>query len=150
MANVLNRTTLEYRRSVNDPDFPDPPWLIIAPGSGNADLIATVPRQYLKLSGDVLSEMTQAEKDAVDAALLDAEREATASRLDELEDITRAFALVVLDELNNRANTWNAILDAADGANNLGDFKTAMAAIPDYPQRTIAQMRLGVRNKLGS
>ena len=150
MSDFLNRTTLEFQRSRNDTDSPDPPWLLVEPGSPNRTLIDTVPRRYLTLTGDVLSEKSQAEKDAVDAAILDAEREDTASRLDELEDISRAFALVVLDELNARADTWNAILDAADGANNLAAFKAAMAAIPDYPQRTIAQMRSGVRAKLGT
>ncbi len=97
---ALNRDTLELRRSVNDPLFLDPPWLRIEPGSGNATLLATVPRKYLKLTGDVLSELSQAEKDAVDAAALAAARDAVADALEQQEDILRAFMLIVIDEFN--------------------------------------------------
>jgi len=64
MADVLNRTTLQYLRSVNTPDFPVLDWVI------NPDLTAVVgvPQKYWKLTGDIVSEMTQPEKDAVDAA----------------------------------------------------------------------------------
>jgi len=64
MADVLNRTTLQYLRSVNTPDYPTVDWVI------NPDLtpVVGVPQKYWKLTGDILSEMTQPEKDAVDAA----------------------------------------------------------------------------------
>jgi hypothetical protein len=69
MANVLNRTSLIYLMSVNTPDFPVGDWVI------NPDLspVSGVPAKYWKLTGDVLSEMSQAEKDAVDAAELAAQ-----------------------------------------------------------------------------
>ena len=150
MANVINRTTLVFLTSVNDPEYADPPWLVVPPGSENEAVIAAVPTQYRKIAGDVISEMTQAEKDAVDAATVAAIRDDVAGRFDELEDITRAFALVVLDELNGRASTWNAILDAANASSNYSAFRSAVGSIPNYPQRTIAQMKTGVRNKLGT
>lgn len=64
MANVLNRTTLQYLRSVHTPNYPALDWVI------NPDLtpVVGVPQKYWKLTGDILSEMTQPEKDAVDAA----------------------------------------------------------------------------------
>lgn len=150
MSNFVNRNDLSFVRSGNDPEFPDPPWLVVAPGSGNDTVINTVPQQYRKIAGDVLSEMTQAEKDAVDAAALDAARDAIAAQFDAQEDTFRAFALALLDELNNHATKINSILDAIDNANNLGDVKTAVGAITDYPQRTVAQMKAAVRGKLGS
>ena len=70
MADVLNRTTKELKRSVHTPDFPATDWVI------NPDLSAVdgVPANYWKITGDVVSEMSQAEKDAVDADLLVAEK----------------------------------------------------------------------------
>ena len=178
MANVINRTTLVFLTSVNDPEYADPPWLVVPPGSENEAVIAAVPTQYRKIAGDVISEMTQAEKDAVDAATVAAIRDDVAGRLDELEDITRALEsygknsiplyviygkdsrrepLILpeiitprIDELNGRASTWNAILDAANASSNYSAFRSAVGSIPNYPQRTIAQMKTGVRNKLGT
>ena len=65
MADVLNRTTLQYLQSVNTPDYPVVDWVINPDLSG----VAGVPQKYWKLTGDVVSEMSQAEKDAVDAAV---------------------------------------------------------------------------------
>ncbi len=64
MANVLNRTTFQFLRSVNTPEFDSVDWVI------NPDMtpVAGVSDKYWKLTGDVLSEMNQTEKDAVDAA----------------------------------------------------------------------------------
>lgn len=146
MATVINRTTAEVRRSVNAADYADPPWLHDPDLSG----VAGVPQRHIKVTGDVVSEMSQTEKDAVDAALLSSARDAVAAQFDNAEDTFRAFALTVLDELNLHAERITAILDAIDAASSLGDVKTAVAAINDVPQRTIAQMKTSVRNKLGS
>ncbi len=64
MADVVNKTTLQHLRSVNTPDFPTADWLI------NPDLsaVAAVPNKYWKIVAGSVVEMTQAEKDAVDAA----------------------------------------------------------------------------------
>lgn len=64
MADVLNRTTLQYLQSVNTPDYPVGDWVINPDLSG----VTGVAQKYWKLTGDVVSEMSQAEKDAVDAA----------------------------------------------------------------------------------
>ena len=73
MGNFVNRTDLTSIRSENDLNVADPPWLFVASGSVNDGLITTVPAKYLKIAGDVLSEMTQPEKDVVDAADLAAQ-----------------------------------------------------------------------------
>ncbi len=146
MANVLNRTTKEYRQSVNTPDFDPVDWII------NPDLSAVqgVSNRYWVITGDTITEMSQAEKDALDYATLQAARNAIANQIDQNEDILRATLLVILEELNAHALKINGILDSADNATSLADFKTRMAAIADYPQRTIAQLKTSVRNKLGS
>jgi len=82
--------------------------------------------KYWIITGDIVTLLSQAERDAVDAAVLSTSRDGVADELDAVEDITRAFALVVLDEIN----TLRAQHGLAD--------------------RTIAQLKTGVRNKLGS
>ena len=64
MANVVHRTTKEYRRSVNTPDFDSGTWII------NPDMTALVgvPNKYWNISGDLVTEMSQNEKDTLDAA----------------------------------------------------------------------------------
>lgn len=62
MANVLNRTTCQYITSAHTPNYDPADWII------NPDLAAVsgVPKKYWKITGDTVSEMDQAEKDAVD------------------------------------------------------------------------------------
>lgn len=64
MSDVVNRTTGQYLKSVNTPDYPEADWII------NPDLsaLAGVPGRYWKISGDRVLEMTRAERDAVDSA----------------------------------------------------------------------------------
>ena len=64
MASVVHRTTKEYRRSADTGKFPVEDWII------NPDMAAVedVPSKYWVISGDIVSEMTQAAKDSADAA----------------------------------------------------------------------------------
>jgi hypothetical protein len=64
MANVLNRTTLEYLQSVNTPDFPEQDWII------NPDLssVEGVSSRYWKIDGDSVIPMTAEEQAAFDTA----------------------------------------------------------------------------------
>jgi len=66
MATVLHRISKDVLYSVNTPDYSDVDWII------NPDLVLVygVPKKYWKITGDVVSEMNQSEKDIVDAALL--------------------------------------------------------------------------------
>ena len=123
MANVLNRTTKEYRVSANTPDFPVADWII----NPDVSAVAGFATQYWIITGDVVTLMTPAERDAVDAANLAAGRDEVSDQLDELEDVLRAFALTVLDEFNVlRVNEHG------------------------LAPRTIAQLKNAVRNKLGT
>lgn len=146
MANVLNRTTREYRESANTPDFPADQWII------NPDLsaVAGVARKYWKILLDAVLAMTQAERDAVDAAEVTTRRDAAADALTQVEEVQRAFMLIVLDELNQRALKHNAVLDAIDAATSLSNLKAAVALIADYPARTESQLRTSIRNRLGT
>jgi hypothetical protein len=64
MSDVLNRTTKQYIKSVNTPDYPDIDWVI------NPDLssVISIPSKYWKIEGDLVVEMNSEEKAAVDAA----------------------------------------------------------------------------------
>ena len=66
MADVINRATLAQASSVNTPDYPSVDWI------HNPDLsaVAAVPKRYWKVVADAVVEMTQAEKDVVDATNL--------------------------------------------------------------------------------
>lgn len=69
MANFLNRTTKELRRSAgNAAQFPESEWI------RNPDLggVEGVLPAYWKISGDVVSAMTPAEAAAADAAAAEA------------------------------------------------------------------------------
>lgn len=85
---------------------------------------------------------------AVLAAKLAARRDAIVADMEDLESYTRAFALVMLDELNLHAARTTAILNAIDAGSNLTAVKANIAAIPDVPQRTVAQLKAAVRVKL--
>lgn len=155
MADWFNPTTLAFRPSVGDLPSPwvrNPDMSAVATGTGHGTVF-TVPPEYWKLagSGDRPEEMTVAEKAAVDSAKVEADRDAIATQIDNLEDIVRAALLVIMDELNDQhTTTTNAILAAAENATSLGDFQTRMNAISDIPTRTAAQFRTAVRNRLGS
>lgn len=66
MANVLHRTSGQYFESVNTPEYDELDWLI------NPDLsqVAGVQSKYWKVVGDTVVEMSEAEKQVVDASTL--------------------------------------------------------------------------------
>jgi hypothetical protein len=152
MSSAVDTNTMNYLPSVNTPDVPATPNWRINDAQADALYAAGKPTQYWKVNGgNVIVEMTQAEKDAVDAANLVLRRDAgVASQLDAVESIMRATVLVLLDEFNAHAAKINAMLTAVDNAANLADLKTAYGAIADYPARTVAQIRAAIRNKLGT
>lgn len=67
MASVIHKTTLEFRASANEPDFPEPTWK----WSPDMSQVAGVPFKYWKwdISNDRPIEMSAGEKTAVDDAL---------------------------------------------------------------------------------
>ncbi len=148
MANFLHRTTKRYLTSQDPNGLPEP----LANYIEGPDLSAVTgfASKYWVITGDVVTLMSQAQRDAVDAAELSAQRDAQANVFDGVEAHERAFALMLLDEINGLSTKINAILDAIDGANNLADVKTAVAAIADRPMRNISDIKTGFRNKLGT
>ena len=122
MATVLNRTTKRLIRSVNTPDYPVGEWII------NPDMsaVAGFASKYWIITGDAVSLMDQTARDAVDAQELSDSRDTIANELDQLEGIMRAFAGVVLDEINTLRTEHS------------------------LPDRTLAQLKTAIRGKLGA
>ena len=109
MGNFVDRNTREYVESGNDPFYPDPPWLFIAPGSPNETVINNVPQKYWVLEGDTLREATQPEKDAVDAAeATAAEQAAVDAALAEL-DVDTSLGVQARSEVAERRKKDTAI-----------------------------------------
>lgn len=99
MAAVLHRATKRFLRSANTPDYPAGEWII------NPDLSAVdgFHHKYWVISGDVVSLMPQAERDAVDAAeaqaSIDSNRAEQKDKLDK-ERLLKGIVLWARDELN--------------------------------------------------
>jgi len=70
MANVINKTTLEYKKSVNTPDYPVGDWII-------NPILPKCEKKYWKITGNQVKEMTATEKKAVDDAEIEAQKEIT-------------------------------------------------------------------------
>jgi len=147
MADVLNTNTLEMRASVNEVQY-QAPWIVIT--RAQYDLWSVIPLRYRKWVTDHVEEMTQPEKDAVDFALLEATRDEIVQQLDQQEDILRAFAGLLVDELNAHTARINGILTAIDNGASLSAIKTAVGTIQDLPTRDLAQLRQAIRNKIGA
>lgn len=78
MANVLHKTNLVYKKSVNTTEYLDGEWII------NPDLsnVEGVDKLYWKIDGESVIEMTQEEKDAVDLTRLDSLKESKIRDID--------------------------------------------------------------------
>lgn len=123
MASVLNRTTKDYRPSVNTPDFDVADWII------NPDLTAVVgePRKYWIITGDVVTLASPAEQTVIDADIAVARDLAGKESEKEEYDakrVLRAIVELLIDELN------------------------VLRTIEGLPDRTIAQTRSAIRNKI--
>jgi hypothetical protein len=125
MGDYVHRTTKQYLQSVSPNSLPEP----LANYIEDPDLsnVVGVPSIYWIITGDVITEMTQGEKDAVDAAALsDGRDDAIEADIDNLESVMRQLTQLMLREVN--------ILRAEHG---LAD-------------RTMAQAKAQMRSDLGT
>ena len=122
MPNWIHRTTKKQLHSVASADLPESVTNYIE----EPDLSSVIgqPVKYWVVTGDVISIVDAATRAAIDAAELSAVRDELANDIDRAETFLRAFALVVLDEIN-----------LLRGQHSLS-------------QRTPAQLKAAVRNKL--
>ena len=109
MADVMNKVTKEYLRSVNTPDYPESDWVI----NPDVAILITVPLRHVKFDDDFkLVEMTPEEKAIVDAV-----------PRDEALEQTRAYYLNKVDSACE-----DRILNG-DGAEVLGTGKKVSTSI---------------------
>jgi len=130
MTILVNRFTkaflvIQFNRRTPEIEFIYPlvDWIYRA----DISAVGNFPSHYWLIDGsDNITLMSEAQRDVVDADILQAERDATEARFDKVEALERAFALVVLDEIN------------------------VLRAIHSLVDRTIAQLKTAVRGKLGT
>jgi hypothetical protein len=67
----------------------------------------------------------------------------------DVQSLSRALALLVLDEFNAHTDTTNAILTAIGNANTLAEVKAAVGAIVPLPTRTQQQLIDALKAKIG-
>lgn len=149
MANVLHKTRvpIDYRPSVDTPQFPEVDWF------RNPDIsaVAAVPQKYWRVGTNPVEEMSQAEKDAVDAADVSSATSSAKASADAAIDGNdgydlRALAKLMIDELNV-LRQWNAALKAAANAStNFATLKSGLLALPNTPDRTLSQAKAAYKN----
>ena len=94
MSNVLNRTTKQFLRSVNTPDYPVVDWII----SPDMSAVEGQPSKYLVITGDTVSLMSQSERDAVDEVARLAQIESEVNSIS--DGVLRRLTAVFVDEAN--------------------------------------------------
>jgi hypothetical protein len=138
MDNYLHRTTKQYLQSWSPNDLPEPLANYIEEPDLSA--VAGVPSKYWIIAGDVVSEIDQAAKDAVDAQILSDSRDvAIQAEIDNLEGVMRQLTKLIVDELNILRQQFNT---TTGESGQLSD--TA------FTDRTLAQVRTQLRNDLGT
>ena len=115
------------------------PGETILPVVADADPVLAVDEELTGPDYEVLVDKVRAYGRIVKNAL---------GEMDSAQSLLRAFVLVLLDELNARADHTNAILTAIDNGSNLATVKSNIAAIGDFPQRTVAQLKTAMRAKI--
>lgn len=99
----------QYLQSANTPDYESNPNAIINP---DLTSVANVPTHYWKRDGDNIVEMTQAEKDAVNASQL-VMRKATADNYNVgMKEMLTALVKVINLRLPNNKITKQEMIDA--------------------------------------
>lgn len=140
----------QYLQSVNTPSY-----------SGNVlvnpDLSAVTgqPLKYWKHVAGAIQLMTQGERDAVDAAiqaaLVASTRTGAKAAIVGLAAnpmVLRAIASIVVDELNDIREWIVSFKAATAAATSLANLQTMVAALPNMADRTLAQVKTAIQNKI--
>jgi hypothetical protein len=108
----LHRTDKRLLNSIAEADLPEPVVNYIEEPDMSA--VAGEPSKYWIITGDVITLMDQTARDALDAAEDTAQLDAISDELDQARTIMRAFAEVMLDQVNAlRADHGRAALTLA-------------------------------------
>ena len=118
-----------------------------------------VPAKHLKIVSGAVVEMTQGEKDAVDAqetadalaSLTTNSRLSAKNSVDELspEGVRlRAALLVTLDEVNILRQWLASFKTEVAASSNLADLKNRVATLPATADRTASQLKTAIKGKI--
>lgn len=115
MAAVIKRTAnsygiYEYHSIVHTPNYPTETWL----RNPNLSGVDGVESKYWKVSGETVVEMSQGEKDAVDAALEEYSTDQTMRMIASPVDVYRVF-----DDFTGPTVNWYKFAQDKVGANSL-------------------------------
>lgn len=161
MADIVRYSTsstpnpiTEYRQSVNTPEFEGFPNTLVNP---NLSAVTGQPMKYWKHVAGAVQLMTQGERDAVDAAL--AAAALTVARTGAKDQIVgtiplpillRALADILKDEINI-VRGWTVSSKAEVAASSsLADLKTRVATLSTLNDRTLAQLKTAIQNRIDS
>lgn len=109
MANVIHRTTLQYLKSVNTPDYPESDWI----RNPDMSLVAQVPQKYWKIDGEQVKPMTQVERDVVDGnELLERKSRADNFQVGLLELVTALIKVINVRLPSGQKITKQEMIDA--------------------------------------
>lgn len=148
MPDWLHRVDKRLLISVAAADLPEPAANFIE--QPNLAAVVGQPVKYWVIIGNVVSLADAATRATIDAAELSAHRDRLADEMTALETYSRNFALIVMDEFNAVSSTINSILTEISAATNLADLKTRIQAITPRPQRTAAQLKTALRNRMNT
>lgn len=124
MASILHRVDKTFIDNIKQEsaDLADPAEWIKNP---DMSAVLGIEPKYWKITGDLVEAMNQTEMDAADLAILEAQRDALAELLESVESYERAFAMIVMDEINE------------------------LRGLHGLQPRTVAQLKTALRSKLG-
>ena len=116
-------------------------------------LLSTVERKYLKINLPTIEEMSQAEKDVIDAnelsqadSFLRIGAKAQYDGQTEQGQALRCMAKVILDELND-IRGWTVSFKAeVAAATNLGNLQSRIATLSTLNNRTLSQAKTAIQN----
>lgn len=149
MANVLNKLTGQILRSVNEPEYPETDW-VWSPDLSAFSVVGGYKSKYAVLPAtNPVQIMSQAERDAVDAAE-EASRRANIKaqlkdRFDDVQNSDKAIVLMMIDEINLLRAALDEIKAQIKPAalNNALTYNTGS-------ERTPSQARTAYLNKVDS
>ena len=161
--NTGNDRLINFLTSVNAPDYQGRPDVLIFDNTTTPHedtvkaFIESRLRKYLKVSGGDVVEMSQVEKDAVDAEIdsaYDLEVRTGAKALTDgfvdLPLLLRAVADIVKDEINLlRQRDRDRSTDIA-ASTTLANLKTAWAARASLTDRTLTQLKTAIKARIDS
>ena len=144
MIFVINKNNLEVRQiKEKDSIGFDSNWLI------NPDLsqVEGHPFWHWQVVNDQVVLKSSADMALADSQILDARAQAISNKIDD-RSFQRAFARLVLNEINRLSVAINETRDAISTASSLAEAQTNIQALGSEPERTLAQLKNQLKNSV--